>query len=69
MYLYIEVIINFNHFAKGVDELHEICKFPHIPEALQKARFFGRLSGIVLIRLLPGTLARGHVRRDEGWPG
>ena len=69
MYLYIELIIYLNDFAEGVNKLHKIRKFPHIPQTLQNTGCFGRLSDVVLIRLLPGTLTRGHAGRDQAGQG
>jgi hypothetical protein len=59
-YLDSKILVNLHNLSKDVNVLHDICKFPAAPNALQQSRFLGGLSLRGIDRLGAAALSRSH---------
>ena len=50
--------LNFDSLAKDKDIFRQVCKFPHIPESLQRCRLSWSL---ISLHLLPSPLPGNHI--------
>jgi len=64
-YLDFELFVNLHDLPEDGNVLHETCKLPTVPDALEQTRFFWGLLLGGSDRIGAAALSRYHLRRNE----